>query len=72
VVITELGVLRLDRDERELVLTHTHPGVSLDHVREETGWDLRVASDLAETEPPSEEELQVLRELKTALEKATA
>jgi glutaconate CoA-transferase, subunit B len=72
VVITDLGVLRLDQDERELVLTHNHPGVSVDQVREETGWDLRVAPGLAKTEPPTEEELSVLRELKTGLEKATA
>jgi glutaconate CoA-transferase, subunit B len=72
VVITDLGVLRLDRDERELVLTHTHPGVSVDQVREETGWELRLAPDLAETEPPTDEELSVLRELKSAVEKATA
>jgi glutaconate CoA-transferase, subunit B len=72
VVITDLGVLRLDRDERELVLTRVHPGVSVDHVREQTGWDLRVAADLEETEPPSDEELRVLRELRSALERATA
>jgi glutaconate CoA-transferase subunit B len=72
VVITDLGVLRLDQDERELVLTHTHPGVSVDAVREETGWELPVAPDVAETVPPTEAELSVLRDLKTALEKATA
>jgi glutaconate CoA-transferase, subunit B len=72
VVITDLGVLRLDLDARELVLTHVHPGVALDQVRAETGWELRVADDLAETEPPSDDELRVLRELKSALEKATA
>ena len=72
VVITDLGELRLDRDHRELVLTRTHPGVSVEQVRSETGWDLRVADDLAETEPPSDEELRVLRRLKSALEGATA
>ena len=72
VVITDLGVLRLDPHARELVLTRTHPGVSLDDVRSETGWDLRVADGLVETEPPREEELRVLRELKTALEEAAA
>jgi glutaconate CoA-transferase, subunit B len=72
VVITDLGVLRLDPDDRELVLTRTHPGVSVDQVRAETGWDLRVDGDLVETDPPSDEELRVLRELKSALEKATA
>jgi glutaconate CoA-transferase subunit B len=72
VVITDLGVLRLDREDRELVLTRTHPGVSLDQVRSETGWDLRVADDVAETEPPTDDELRVLRGLKSALEEATA
>jgi glutaconate CoA-transferase, subunit B len=70
VVITDLGELRLDPDERELVLTRVHPGVSVDQVRSETGWDLRVAEELAETEPPSEDYLRVLRELKSALGKA--
>jgi glutaconate CoA-transferase subunit B len=72
VVITDLGELRLDRDHRELVLTRTHPGVSVEQVWSETGWDLRVADDLAETEPPSDEELRVLRRLKSALAEATA
>jgi glutaconate CoA-transferase, subunit B len=66
------GVLRLDPDERELVLTHTHPGVWVDRVRAETGWDLRVAGELAETEPPSDDELRVLRGLRSALEQARA
>jgi glutaconate CoA-transferase, subunit B len=72
VVITDLGELRLDRDHRELVLTRIHPGVSVEQVWSETGWDLRVAGDLAETEPPSDEELRVLRRLKSALEEARA
>jgi glutaconate CoA-transferase, subunit B len=72
VVITDLGELRLDRDHRELVLTRTHPGVSVEQVWSETGWDLRVADDLSETEPPTDEELRVLRRLKSALEEAPA
>jgi glutaconate CoA-transferase subunit B len=70
VVITDLGVLRPDDENGELVLRQVHPGVSADHAREVTGWDLRVADDLRETEPPSGEELDVLRELKAALEAA--
>jgi glutaconate CoA-transferase subunit B len=72
VVITDLGELRLDRDHRELVLTRTHPGVSVEQVWSETGWDLHVADDLTQTKPPSDEELRVLRRLKSALEEATA
>jgi glutaconate CoA-transferase, subunit B len=72
VVITDLGVLRLDPHSRELVLTRVHPGVSVEDARATTGWDLRVADDLEETEPPSDEELRVLRNLTSALEQATA
>src|SRR5215216_2130476 len=68
VVITDLGVLRPDPESRELTLRRIHPGVSVEQAREASGWDLRVADDLEETDPPSEEELGVLRELKQALE----
>jgi glutaconate CoA-transferase, subunit B len=71
VVITDLGELRLDPEAGELELTRVHPGVSVEQVRSETGWDLRVADDLADTEPPTGGELRVLRELKSALEQAT-
>jgi glutaconate CoA-transferase subunit B len=70
VVITDLGVLR--RQDDELVLTRVHPGVSVEQAKEATGWDLRVADDLDETDPPSDEELRVLRELRSALEEAKA
>ncbi len=61
-VITDLGVLHFERESREMVLTALHPGVTLERVRSETGWDLRAAPALIETEPPSPEELRVLRE----------
>jgi glutaconate CoA-transferase, subunit B len=63
VVVTDLGVL--EPEDGELTLTHVHPGVEPDDVRAATGWDLRIADDLAVTEPPSEEELRALRSLRT-------
>jgi glutaconate CoA-transferase, subunit B len=62
-VITDLGLLEPDPATRELVLTHVHPGVEVDQVREATGWELRVADAVAVTEPPTAEELDALREL---------
>ncbi len=64
VVVTDLGVLE-PGDDGELTLTHVHPGVEVEEVRAATGWDLRVAEDLAVTEPPSEAELGALRSLRT-------
>jgi glutaconate CoA-transferase, subunit B len=60
-VITDLGVLEL-RDG-ELELTAVHPGVRSADARDATGWDLCVADDVATTDPPTAEELDVLREL---------
>jgi glutaconate CoA-transferase subunit B len=62
-VITDLGVLEPDPESRELVLTRTHPGVSAEQVQDATGWELAIADDLRETEPPTDSELACLREL---------
>lgn len=69
-VITDLGLLRPDPDSGQLMQVELHPGVTAEQAREATGWDLKLADDLHEVEPPSEEELRVLRALKTALEQA--
>jgi glutaconate CoA-transferase, subunit B len=71
-VITDLGVLRPDPETCELTLTETHPGVTVDEARAACGWDLRVADDVGESDPPSDEELRVLRELRATLQAAAA
>jgi glutaconate CoA-transferase subunit B len=64
VVITDLGVLRPDKESNELELVATHPGIAVETVLDATGWPLRVAEDGAVTDPPTAEELRVLRDLK--------
>ena len=61
-VITDLGVLRFPADTHEMELVSLHPGATLENVRENTSWPLRVAAQLSQTEPPSTDELRVLRE----------
>jgi glutaconate CoA-transferase subunit B len=63
-VITDLGILEPDPETRELVLTMVHPGVIAEQAVEATGWPLRVAEEVGETDPPTERELEVLRALK--------
>ncbi len=63
-VITDLGILRPDPVSRELTLVALHPGASVEGAREATGWELRVAEDLATTDPPTEDELRILRDLR--------
>lgn len=62
-VITDLGVLEPDPGSHELTLVAVHPGVEVDQVRAATGWDLRVSPDLRTGEPPTDQELAVLRHL---------
>ena len=71
-VITDLGILEPDPQTRELTLVAVHPGVTVDQVREATGWELKVADDVRTTSPPTDDELSALRELKDRTEKAHA
>jgi glutaconate CoA-transferase subunit B len=61
VVVTDLGTL--EPRDGELTLVRVHPGVRVEDVVAATGWDLRVAGDVGETEPPTTRELEVLRAL---------
>jgi glutaconate CoA-transferase subunit B len=62
-VITDLGVLEPDPETCELTMTQLHEGVDIEQAKEATAWDLKVADELATTDPPSDEELRALRGL---------
>lgn len=62
-VITDLGVLTPDPVTRELTLTALHPGITAEQAKASTGWELRVASHLPVTSPPTILELETLRNL---------
>jgi len=61
-VITTLGVLTFDPDTKEMQLASVHPGVEVDEVLANTGWDLKLAPDLTETPAPTTQELTLLRQ----------
>jgi len=71
-VVTDLGVLEPDPETCELVLTTLHPGVSTEEARAATGWELRVADDVRTGQPPTAEELEALRSLRTIEEDVRA
>lgn len=62
-IITNKAILRFDSQTCEAYLASYHPGSSIEDVLENTPWDLQVADDVHETEPPTAEELRVLREV---------
>lgn len=58
-VITDLAVYDFAGGEMRVV--SLHPGVTLERVRENLGWEPRVAATLATTPPPTAAELHLLR-----------
>ncbi len=63
VIITNKAILRFDSETKEAYLASYHPDATVDEVVKLTPWKLRVADDVHETEPPTAEELRVLREV---------
>ena len=61
-VVTDVGILE-PNDQGELILAALHPNRTLDEARANTGWQLQVATQVNQTESPSPEELNILREL---------
>jgi glutaconate CoA-transferase subunit B len=60
-IITTLCVLRFPEGGGEAYLDSVHPGHSVDEVRAETGWDLKVAESVGETVEPTSDELAAIR-----------
>jgi len=60
-VVTDLGIMEPD-ETGELVLTALHPGKTFKEAHANTGWDLKQVQKLRITEPPTVEELRILRE----------
>lgn len=60
-VITDRAIFDFDNPEREMQLISLHPGVTMDEVQAEIGWDIRVAETVTETSPPTGEELRLIR-----------
>jgi glutaconate CoA-transferase, subunit B len=66
-VVTDIGILRPDPRTCELTLVALQPGATAEQAREATGWNLAVADDIEKLEPPTAEELSVLRELQATI-----
>ena len=62
-LVTDLCIMRPDPETNEMVVTSLHPGIARDDVGRNTGWPVRFADTVTETEPPSVGELEVLRDL---------
>ena len=60
-LVSNLG--QFDFDSGRIRLTHLHPGVSLDRVQVKTGFELDVSPQISTTEPPTKDEVDLLRQV---------
>ena len=60
-VITTRCIFGFNTSTGEALLHSYHPNESVESVRAETGWNLRVGPDVRETPPPTERELDIIR-----------
>ena len=61
-VVTDLGTYGFDDTTGEMTLMTLHPGMTLDDVHANMGWEPKVSPDLEHTPEPTPEELRLIRE----------
>ncbi len=60
-IITPLCIMRFDPETKEAYLDALHQNVTIDQVKENTGWDLKVAKEVKQIEPPTIREIEISR-----------
>ena len=64
-VVTNLAVLGYHPESKRMLLLQTQPGISVDEVLENTGFELLMGDDVTENPPPTEGELRVFAKMLT-------
>jgi glutaconate CoA-transferase subunit B len=62
-LVTDLCIMKPDAESNEFEVLSLHPGVSRERVQQATGWVVKFAAAVNETESPSPTELDALRAL---------
>jgi len=60
-LISRKGIFKFDPISKEMFLTNNHPGITVEQIRKDIPWELKVSPNLEETIPPSAEELEFTR-----------
>lgn len=62
-VVSNLAVMDFETSDHSMRIRSVHPGVTVDEVVENTGFELEVPDDVPETRLPTDEELQLIRDV---------
>jgi glutaconate CoA-transferase subunit B len=61
-IITDMGLMDFEAESKRMRVISINPGYSFKDVQDNCGFELLQAREIAETRPPAEEELTILRE----------
>jgi glutaconate CoA-transferase subunit B len=61
-VVSNLGVMGFHPESKRMILLATQPGVTVEEVIENTGFEMLIAEHVEHNPPPTAEELRILRE----------
>lgn len=62
-VITQLGLYGFDESTKRLKLLAVHPGVAIEQIQENSEFEILIPESVETTQPPTEEQLRILREI---------
>jgi glutaconate CoA-transferase subunit B len=54
--------MKFDPESKEAYLDALHPNISIEQVKENTGWDLKIAKEVKQLDPPTQKEIEVCRQ----------
>ncbi len=61
-IITNMGVMDFEPESKRMRVISVNPGHSFAEIQDNCGFELLKAPKIAETKPPTDEELKILRE----------
>ena len=61
-LITQKGVFKFDENTKEMYLAGIHPGATVEEIKAQVPWDLKLAGHLEVTKLPSEVEVSIIRD----------
>jgi len=66
-LLSTKGIFRFDPVTKEMYLAQIHPRVTIEDVKKDVPWDLKIAPDLSETTHPTDEEIDFIRRFAPAM-----
>jgi len=60
-LLTTKGVFRFDGETKEMYLDKIHPGITVEDIKKDIPWELKVSPELSVTERPTDKEIDFVR-----------